>query len=96
MDDEPLDPAFAELKPFNGSSIVAVVARACESCSFCVKEQADLTCHKGPPQVTFMALPTMQPGPRGPQQGLAIQNYSGWPIVRRDQWCGAFEARRST
>lgn len=85
---------LADLKPFNGKQmIVPVMSRACEACGYCVKEPpGDLTCHRMPPQLTYLALPTMQPGALGsrPQQGLAIQNYSGWPIVRRDQWCGEF------
>lgn len=99
MTDEPtekVDLPALELKPFNGTRIVQAVVRACESCHYGVKEQADLVCRRSPPTQTYIALPVMGPplvrgGP--PQQGMKIQAFSGFPIVRNDQWCGEFMRR---
>ena len=82
--------ALAELKPFNGSKIIPVVARACEGCKWSATEQNDLVCRRHPPQVTFMAVPQMVPTPQGPKQAMMAKAFTGFPVIRRDQWCGEF------
>ena len=69
--------------------------RACAACEFSVKEQNDLTCHRMPPQLTFMGLPQQVPAALGRPggSGIAIQNFTGFPIVRPDQWCGEFRPK---
>lgn len=69
--------------------------RACAACEFGVKEQADLTCHRMPPQSTFLGLPQQMPSTLGRPGGggIAIQNFTGFPIIRPDQWCGEFRPR---
>ena len=71
------------------------VPPACHRCRWAVKEQADLTCHRNPPALTYLALPAPQPKmlpglPQRPSMGIAIQAFSGFPIVRGDQWCGEY------
>lgn len=90
--------AMEDRSPLDGlkSFTLPKLHRACASCEFGVKEQADLVCRYNPPQSTFLALPGMAPpvqmGGR-PQQGIQIQPFCGFPIVRPDQWCGRFTKR---
>ena len=84
MDDAPI----ATIQPL-------FVPPGCARCRFAVKEQNDLTCHRSPPALTYLALPTpapkLLPGlPQRPSMGIAIQAFSGFPIVRPDQWCGEY------
>lgn len=84
MDDAPI----ATIQPL-------FVPPACSRCRFAVREQADLTCHRSPPGLTYLALPsppvmTLAGLPRSPQMGITIQAFSGFPIVRGDQWCGEY------
>jgi hypothetical protein len=59
---------------------MAVIYRACESCSFWDKNgaaQLDLgACRRNAPTVLVAS-------PQG--------NMSGWPTARRDHWCGEYE-----
>lgn len=94
MSDEP-DNALAELKPFNGTKIIPVIARACEACIYSAKEVPDLVCRRHPPQVTFLVVPRMVPTPQGPRQAMATVPHTAFPIMQRDQWCGEFRQKGS-
>lgn len=75
------------------SSIIRVAAPApetCEGCAVSRKEGNDLTCHRNPPQMAFLALPA--PPPRVGQ--MMVQAFSGFPIVQPGQWCAQFAAKR--
>jgi hypothetical protein len=86
-----LPDGLKEVKPFDGSRIVPVIARACSICVYSAIEGKDLVCRRNPPQVTFMAVPGIVPGPLGkPQQGMQILPFTTFPIVRKDQYCGEF------
>ena len=68
--------------------------RACASCEFGVKEGNDLVCRRNPPQSTFLAMQTMVPGPMGRLvPGFEIKPFTGFPVMRPDQWCGEYSAR---
>ena len=71
------------------------LARSCAACEFGVKEDKDRVCRKNPPQVSHLAVPMVQPGTvvRPPQQGIQIISQTQFPVVRDDQWCGAFQGR---
>ena len=66
-------------------------SRVCSAVTFSVKDQNDLTCHRMPPQLTFMGLPQQVPAALG---GLAVvwhrrsRTSPAVPIVRPEQWCG--------
>lgn len=102
MDDEIQGEAveLGDLKPLNGKQPGTFLrSKTCSSCGYGVKEKGDLVCRNMPPQCTFIAVPFQQmvPTPRGPQAqtGMRIQNFSGFPGVQPDQWCGKWEAKRT-
>ena len=68
--------------------------RACASCEFGVKEGNDLVCRRNPPQSTFLAMQAMVPGPMGRMvPGFEIKPFTGFPVMRPDQWCGEYSVR---
>lgn len=104
MDDEVQGEAveLGDLKPLtlSVSTIPGTLMRnkTCSACHFGVKEKGDLVCRNLPPQCTFIAVPHQQvmPTAQGPRHVsvMKIQNFSGFPIVQGDQWCGKWEATR--
>lgn len=86
------------LAPLNGKVGTFVRNKTCSACHFGVKEKGDLVCRNLPPQCTFIAVPHQQvmPTAQGPRHVsvMKIQNFSGFPIVQDDQWCGKWEAKR--
>jgi hypothetical protein len=95
----PIGNLTGDLKAIADSHLAASMrfpkfARACASCAFSVKEDADLVCRRHPPAVTMTAIPVIRPSPiRGgpPQQGMELKSFTQFPVMRDDQWCGEFE-----
>jgi hypothetical protein len=92
-----LPEGLAELKPFDGTKIVPVIARACEACRFSAMEKPDLVCRRYPMQVTFLVVPSevivgTPNGPRRVMQARAVP-HSAFPVMQRDQWCGEFQQK---
>jgi hypothetical protein len=82
---------LAPIKP--GSALVAARG-SCRECFFSHVEGGDRVCRFYPPQVTFIAVPETkmvptQHGPR-PQQVVALRNFSGFPVVQHEAWCGQY------
>lgn len=77
--------------------IITVARRSCRECQFSFMEGGDRVCRFNPPQVTYIAMPgqKMVPTPQGPRpaQVMEIRNFSGFPIVQHEQWCGQFMAK---
>lgn len=73
----------------------------CNRCRFSSKDGPDLICQHGPPQVTHVPVPVVAQAPPGTIvrpgqqaiQGMAIQTFSSWPVVKPDQGCFAFEMK---
>lgn len=90
---------LGDLKPLNGNQPGTFLRnKTCSSCGYGVKEKGDLVCRFNPPHATFIAVPHQQvmPTPQGPRPvtAMKIQNFSGFPLVQPDQWCGQWAATR--
>lgn len=90
---------LGDLQPLNGKQPGAFLrSKTCSSCGYSVKEKGDRVCRFNPPQATMIGIPTPQmvPTPQGPRQVMAMrpQNFSGFPLVADDQWCGQWAATR--
>lgn len=56
----------------------------CGNCKFSKANHANqLQCLRNPPQVGFFAVPS-----GNPDNPIAVNNASTWPIVLQGQWCG--------
>ena len=56
-------------------------------CSQCLHHDSDTsTCHRQPPQASIIMVPIRDL--RG--DGFAPQNFTTWPVVNDDHWCGEF------
>jgi hypothetical protein len=92
-----LPEGLAEIKPFNGTKIVPVIARACGACKYSAEEKPDLVCRRFPPQVTFLVVPSevivgTPNGPRRVMQARAVP-HSAFPTMQRDQSCWEFKQK---
>ena len=71
--------------------------KSCRECEFSAVESGDRVCRRGPPQTTFIMVPEqkMVPTPQGPRsvQAMAIRNFTGFPVVQHEQWCGEFRQK---
>ena len=56
----------------------------CGQCKYRDKETS--SCHRNPPQASILMVPirTLQ------GDGLTPQNFTTWPAVDADHWCGEF------
>lgn len=76
---------------------LALKRRSCRECDYSFMESGDRVCRFMPPQVTFIALPEqkMMPTPQGPRPAnvMALRNFTGFPIVQNEQWCGQFKQK---
>lgn len=78
-------------------ALAVAVKRSCRECAYSFMESGDRVCRRHPPQTTFIVVPEQKivPTPQGPrpQQVMAIRNFSGFPIVQHEQWCGEFQQK---
>jgi len=89
---------LGDLLPVKPNTVTLVrPAGSCRECSYSHMEGKDRVCRFNPPQVTFIAAPDqqVQQTPQGPRvvQVVALRNFTGFPIVQNEQWCGQFAAK---
>lgn len=66
-----------------------IQAESCATCRYShTDETGDLVCRKSPPQATVLMVPA--PPPR---VGVVPLPFCTFPMIKPDQWCGAWEAR---
>lgn len=63
----------------------------CKGCRFAAKEDTDLVCRFDPPKVFMFPMPTKTQLTGG--NGVALQSFSQFPMVRGDSWCGKWEKK---
>lgn len=74
---------------------LAKLTGACKTCKFFSRlptESDQGECRWGPPQVTIVLLPHQDIAGR---RGMAPQNFTAWPLVQDEQFCGQWAGRIS-
>ncbi len=67
---------------------------SCAKCIHCGRlSEADGICTRFPPTATVILVPEVSLMASQPQ--LVPQNFTAWPNVRMDQFCGEFAARHT-
>src|SRR5215510_3478236 len=88
---------LGNLLPIKSGNVLVPVKKSCRECVFAAMEGGDRVCRRNPPQVTYIMVPEMKAvvTPQGPrqQQVMAIRNFSGFPVVQNEQWCGHFSPK---
>lgn len=79
----------AGLKPF-----ALITPESCQGCHFSHMEGSDRVCRRFPPQLTFIAVPVQRKTLQGVGTAMEIRNFTGYPIMQHDQWCGEWTLKR--
>jgi hypothetical protein len=85
---------LGDLLPVRPRTILTPARRSCRECDYSAMEGPDRVCRFNPPQVTFIAVPGQKAvnTPQGMRTvpALELKNFTGFPIVQHEQWCGQF------